>query len=901
MHINPFQPLGDASIRVLTGITFRCTLVLLLLLQSACGGSDAGLLGANQKPDPAVQDFALVYVKRPLLVDDNGELLSFDITQVTAFLPGAELWIRDRASASAAERLVTGAVFADNTDGSTALYDVKDLSASSDGNRLLFAMRAPEDPDLDDDEQPTWNIWIYDLSDDVLERVIASDLTAGAGQDISPKYLPDDRILFSSTRQRQSGAILLDEGKPQFSALEESRSDPALTLHVMNSDGSDIHQISFNQSHDLDPAVLSDGRIIYSRWDQIAGRDRISLYTMNPDGSNQQVLYGIHSHNSGPNGERVEFTRSQELPDGRILVLLRASRDQSTVGADLVAIDTQAYIDNDMPGFNNSGLVANAQQSLVSGLIRLDGDPSPRGRFASVYPLNDGTDRFVAAWSQCRLLDDVSDPATPMIVPCSETLLQEGNFAEADPLYGVWMFDPVADTQQPIILPTEGMAFTEALVLESRVPPTVFLDAQAPEDEDVGILHIRSVYDFAGGSTLDLTVLSDPLQTTASARPARFLRIVKAVSIPDRELLTLPGTAFGRSSAQLMREIIGYADVEPDGSVMVKVPANIAFAVSVLDENGRRISQRHQNWMQLRSGEQLTCNGCHTRTGVDPHGRLDAEAPSANAGALVDGLSFPNTVPALFADAGETMAQVYTRINGIPDPDPDLVFDDVWTDPALRVPDAGFAHRYSDLQTPAPIDPGCISNWQSKCRIVTNYEAIIHPVFGVDRRVFDINDPGLLLRDDSCIACHSPIDAMGLVQLPAAQLDLADGVSPDQADHFNSYRELLFNDSEQEIVGGVLIDTLVQALDGAGNLLFQEDANGDLILDGAGQPVPVLVTINVQPTLSIAGANASPRFMSLFAPAGSHAGRLSGAELKLISEWLDIGAQYYNNPFDVPQ
>jgi hypothetical protein len=34
-----------------------------------------------------------------------------------------------------------------------------------------------------------------------------------------------------------------------------------------------------------------------------------------------------------------------------------------------------------------------------------------------------------------------------------------------------------------------------------------------------------------------------------------------------------------------------------------------------------------------------------------------------------------------------------------------------------------------------------------------------------------------------------------------------------------------------------------------------------------------------------------------------HSNMLSGAELKLISEWLDIGAQNFNNPFDpaVPQ
>ena len=37
-----------------------------------------------------------------------------------------------------------------------------------------------------------------------------------------------------------------------------------------------------------------------------------------------------------------------------------------------------------------------------------------------------------------------------------------------------------------------------------------------------------------------------------------------------------------------------------------------------------------------------------------------------------------------------------------------------------------------------------------------------------------------------------------------------------------------------------------------------------------------------------------------FDAGGSHEGYLSDAEKKLLAEWLDVGAQYYNNPFDVP-
>ncbi len=45
------------------------------------------------------------------------------------------------------------------------------------------------------------------------------------------------------------------------------------------------------------------------------------------------------------------------------------------------------------------------------------------------------------------------------------------------------------------------------------------------------------------------------------------------------------------------------------------------------------------------------------------------EAPSANPGAPADGSPFPNTDPALFANAGETMAETYTRTHGVPKPE----------------------------------------------------------------------------------------------------------------------------------------------------------------------------------------------------------------------------------------
>jgi len=430
-----------------------------------------------------------------------------------------------------------------------------------------------------------------------------------------------------------------------------------------------------------------------------------------------------------------------------------------------------------------------------------------------------------------------------------------------------------------------------------RALPPVLLDGAPTFDQELvannlGVLHIRSVYDIDGTATASIDTLRDPGLTTAAQRPARFLRVIKAVSLPDRDVLDIDNSAFGASS--FMREIIGYAPVEPDGSVKMKVPANIAFGVEVLDANSRRISQPHLNWMTLKAGEVVECSGCHTRTSELPHGRPDAEAPSVNAGAPSDGSPFPNTEPTLFANAGETMAETYTRIHGVPMPNVDIRFDDVWTDPNVRAKDASFAYAYAALTTNPPVDPGCVTNWTASCRIIVNYETSIHPLWSVRRLAADG------VTNATCNSCHSPTDAVGAAQVPAAQLDLSDGASADEAAQFNSYRELLFSDNQQEVMNGVLVDSLVQATDANGNPLFQMDENGNLILDANGQPIPVLVAVTTSPPTSPAGALASPRFFSRFNAGGSHAGWLTPAELKLISEWLDIGAQYFNDPFAAP-
>ena len=74
------------------------------------------------------------------------------------------------------------------------------------------------------------------------------------------------------------------------------------------------------------------------------------------------------------------------------------------------------------------------------------------------------------------------------------------------------------------------------------------------------------------------------------------------------------------------------------------------------------------------------------------------------------------------------------------------------------------------------------------------------------------------------------------------------------------------------------------------------DLEGELKLDLEGAPIPVLTNVTIPAILSTNSALRSNRFFELFKE-GRHANMLSVHELKLLSEWLDIGAQYYNTPF----
>lgn len=235
----------------------------------------------------------------------------------------------------------------------------------------------------------------------------------------------------------------------------------------------------------------------------------------------------------------------------------------------------------------------------------------------------------------------------------------------------------------------------------------------------------------------------------------------------------------------------------------------------------------------------------------------------------------------------------------------DVDYTDVWTDPAMRAVDTAFTYPYSDknhaavfttgLTTlkPFPLTSSCETTWAFNCRVVINYEEHIDPIWSAPR------------APDTCVSCHSfdgvnPIDG---------QLDLSSIQDPNDngiPQRFVPYNELFFNDAGQEVVGGMLSDIQIQ--------VPQLDGNGDpIFINGVQQFDDIDDPNEVQPaSMSTAGARFSYFIEKMtetelnagrsLTPTSSpgyvdHANMLTPAELRLISEWIDIGGQYYNNPF----
>ena len=170
----------------------------------------------------------------------------------------------------------------------------RDPCVHYDGRKALFSYR----------KGGTHQYHLYEIT---LDGTGLKQLTDGDRDDIEPAYLPDGDIVFCSTRSMRYVLCWLA---------------PVATLHRCRPDGSGIRMLSSGAVTQLTPAVLPDGRILFTLWDynHRATTAFKHLWVMNPDGTGLAAYFGNQNWEGGDPG----YVDARPIPGTDEVVYVRA-------------------------------------------------------------------------------------------------------------------------------------------------------------------------------------------------------------------------------------------------------------------------------------------------------------------------------------------------------------------------------------------------------------------------------------------------------------------------------------------------------------------------------------------------------------------------------------------------
>lgn len=749
-------------------------------------------------------------------------------------------------------------------------------------------------------------------------------ITFGAYHDIEPNTMNDGQIVF--IRWGRVYETLSDSD-----CTAENIDDPNFSTHPHGGGYGHGNGDGFPPGLDKPKDWTTDDKcgasVPQPDGNRVFIQDVLSLYRMAPSGGNLHRYFGSINEPAS-DASFIHYMDPIPMPDGNLITIMRHIYNP-IYGGDVVKLNSKNFYAVGKP--IDDSFSGEAEESMTPGLVDFyPNQVSPSGWYSAVYPYRDGSDRLLASWAQCLVQSGDVDAV------CQGSSISEDLLA---PQYGIWSVNPRDNTRLPVVKGHNKALYTDIVIgaYNKNARPYQSPKASFYLDQGFGVFHIRSIYDmdsqdmakmYDGG----ITNLRDPHITTPDDRSERFVRVLARRSMPselEQAILDSPilnptdgsGPQMGLrpvlgSGGRDLYDILSHGTVEPDGSAMIPVPHDTYFTFEVVNKYDKRVDliaeqeynynylTKHSTPLLLEEGELRECNGCHDPKSDFPHARSDIQTASANPGAPGDGMPFPNANPEILAvHYRDTMDQALTSwLATIPVGAGDVVYEDYWTSTYLGdQPAPAFVYSYRDLTTPAPVnDPACLDTWTSNCKITINYREHIQPIWNACRQQ---------AGNMACTSCHDKADNYPADNCPGGGGPGGDLVLSGDPDPWNpgevaSYVQLFEPD------------------------YYVMNANGDWILvtdPDTECPNGIEGDLSVEPQdgicitrrlMSARGAIASARFFRLFdddtdddayevesidqstgtkKDLSFHKGMLIPAELRLIAEWLDTGAHYYND------
>lgn len=383
--------------------------------------------------------------------------------------------------------------------------------------------------------------------------------------DMDPCYLPDGGICFISTRC-QFG-ILCDD--PDIFTTT--------VLYRMDGDGQRMEKLSNSSVSEATPAVMNDGRILYTRWEYV-DKGAVSvkcLWAMQPDGSGSAEIYGADI------ALPPTFIQARPIPGSSTeFVALGAPHcPQNAVGT-VIRIDTARDIRTREPMTYITPAV-DIQAEAGFAFRTPDGkwafDADGRGPlFKDPFPLSES--RFLVAHKPA---------GAPWHDKTGYALYRLDERGAPEMVYR----DPAISCFQP-------------MPLRARTRPPILQPARDPQlaAKGLAVCVVQDVYhgleDIPRGA-------------------AKWLRINEQVPRPWAARRNWGGDGYDQQHACISKDASlglkvqhGVVPIEPDGSAHFLVPADRNIYLQVLDGDFMEL-QRERTYVDYRPGERRSCIGCH--------------------------------------------------------------------------------------------------------------------------------------------------------------------------------------------------------------------------------------------------------------------------------------------------
>ncbi|MBT3198647.1 MAG: hypothetical protein HN350_01920 [Phycisphaerales bacterium] len=369
-------------------------------------------------------------------------------------------------------------------------------------------------------------------------------------EDNDPCYLPDGNIVFISSRCQS------------FGRCHGGRYNPAWNLHKCDKDGNNIQQLSFANENEVEPSVLNDGRIVFTRWEYTNRHEMWfhKLWWCRPDGTGVAHFFGndmVIPH---------QFLEATAIP-GTHKVVCTAQGHHSYNTGTTVVLDTNI-------GENTEDAITHITPETPYSETR--GWPEPH--YSHPYPLTENI--FLASRANHRVhkqgqVPPVADRAIYLI----------DSLGGRDKIYE----DP------------EVASFSPIPVKPRKVPPV--LPSMLPENAaPYGVVALQNAY-----------------MTRKENDPNGIIKpgMIKAIRInalgvqPRASRVSCTMTV----ANDIPKKVLGTVPVNEDGSAVFKVPANTSLQIQTLDKNGMAILTE-KSLFYLMPGERRSCVGCHEAVGT---------------------------------------------------------------------------------------------------------------------------------------------------------------------------------------------------------------------------------------------------------------------------------------------